>query len=413
LRVRAKLLVLFILMAGLDAGGKTIERHQPTLDRVQQFAGRFGARLHLRSRRSANNFDIFRGSSQHLVADTDLYASYPSEHRDRFKYSPSFAFLFTPLAYMPWGLALLLWQLLNALALFYALTRLLKDRVADVAIAIVFLEVWRSMQNAQSNSLVAATIVLAFVALEERKVVQGASWIGFGAAIKIFPLIAGVFALPVRSRWRAVAVVSGAVTTVLLLPLLVTPPAMLVAQYRSWLSLERVDAMAQMQSVMGLLQLLPGPPDLPNLAVQLLGLGVLLLPLALHPERWNMRQFRLQVLASTLVYVVLFNHQAERASYVIAFTGIAIWYVSSPRGLREHVLLTLAFLAIPVASLFIPGRWIRSPSVTVVRLVVPCLIIWIEIQVEMLRARYRPVVPVQSPAGSTEPLMPFPDSVSG
>ena len=394
--MRAKLLVLFILMAGLDAGGKIIERHQPTLDRVQRFAARFGARVHLRSRRSANNFDIFRGSTRHLVAGTDLYASYPTEQHDLFKYSPAFAFLFAPLAYMPWGLALLLWQLLNALALFYALTRLLKDRVADVALAVVFLEVWRSMQNAQSNSLVAATIVLAFVALEERKALRGASWIGFGAAIKIFPLIAGVFALPARSRWRTVAVVSGAVATVLLLPLLVTPPAALVAQYRSWLTLERADAGAHMQSVMGLMQTLPALREVPNALIQVLGLGVLVLPLCMRTERWSERQFRLQLLASTLLYVVLFNHQAERASYVIAFTGIAIWYVTVPRGGVEHGLLAVALLAVPVASLFIPGRWIRSPEVTVVRLVAPCLLVWIKIQYEMLRVSYRVAVPGES-----------------
>ena len=159
MRVRAKLLVLFVLMAALDAGGKFVERDQPTLDRVQRVALRLGVRARVGARRSANNFEIFRGSSHHLIGDTDLYANYPGEHRDRFKYSPAFAFLFIPLAYAPWGLALLLWQLANALALFYALTRLLKDRRADLAIAIVVLEVWRSMQNIQSNALVAASII--------------------------------------------------------------------------------------------------------------------------------------------------------------------------------------------------------------------------------------------------------------
>ena len=97
---------------------------------------------------------------------------------------------------------------------------------ADLAIAIVFLEMWRSMQNVQSNALVAATIILAFVAFEERKNIRGALWIGIGAAIKIFPVLAGIFALPTRSRWRAVAAASLVLGAVLLLPLLVTSPAM-------------------------------------------------------------------------------------------------------------------------------------------------------------------------------------------
>ena len=79
LRVRAKLLVLFILMGVFDAGGKLVERHPPTLDRLQRVATRLGVRARVGSRRSANNFEIFRGSSRHLIADTDLYASYPAE----------------------------------------------------------------------------------------------------------------------------------------------------------------------------------------------------------------------------------------------------------------------------------------------------------------------------------------------
>jgi hypothetical protein len=413
LRVRAKLLVLFILMAALDTGGKIVERDRQLFDLAHGLVDRAGVRVRARPGRSGNNLDIFRSSSSHLIAGRDLYASYPAEHRDRFKYSPAFAFLFTPLAYLSWGWALLVWQLLNALALFYALTRLLKDRTADVAIGIVFLEVWRSMQNVQSNSLVAASIVLAFVAFGERRQSRAAAWIGFGAAIKVFPVVAGVFALSSRNRWRAAALIAASLTAMALLPLFVTSPAQLLEQYRSWISLERVDARAHMQSVMGLLHLIPGLRDVPNAAIQLLGLGVLVLPLGLRTDRWSERQFRLEMLASVLLYVVLFNHQAERASYVIAFTGIAIWYVSVPRAAGEHVLFALAFIAVPFASLFIPGRWIRSPAVTVVRLVVPCLLIWIKIQYEMLWTRYHVAVPAERSPMFAEPLTPYAEELSG
>jgi hypothetical protein len=413
LRVRAKLLVLFILMAVLDAGGKIVERDGHLLDGVHGLVDRLGMRVRARPGRSGNNLDIFRSSSRHLIADRDLYATYPAEHRDRFKYSPAFAFLFTPLAYLSWGWALLVWQLLNALALFYALTRLLKDRTADVAIGIVFLEVWRSLQNVQSNSLVAAAIVLAFVAFEERRHSRAAAWIALGAAIKVFPVVAGAFALPSRNRWRAAALIGASLTAIVLLPLLVTSPAQLLEQYRSWISLERVDARAHMQSVMGLIHRLPAARDIPNAVIQLLGLGVLVLPLCLRADRWSEREFRLQMLASTLLYVVLFNHQAERASYVIAFTGIAVWYVSSPRDTLDHVLLAVALITVSIASLFVPGRWIRSPAVTVVRLVVPCLLIWIKIQHEMLRARYRVAVPAERNPAFAEPLVPYAKELPG
>src|SRR5262249_18018655 len=38
--------------------------------------------------RRCNNFLIFRAAFDHLVAGRDLYAAYPGEHADLFKYSP-------------------------------------------------------------------------------------------------------------------------------------------------------------------------------------------------------------------------------------------------------------------------------------------------------------------------------------
>jgi len=47
-------------------------------------------------------------------------------------------------------------------------------------------------------------------------------------------------------------------------------------------------------------------------------------------------------LASLLVFVVIFNHQAERPSFVIAATGAAIWFVESP---RDRLRLALALVS--------------------------------------------------------------------
>src|SRR4051794_1450832 len=53
-----------------------------------------------------NNFLISRAAFEHLRAARDLYAAYPAEHADLFKYTPTFALLFAPFARLPFGLAL-------------------------------------------------------------------------------------------------------------------------------------------------------------------------------------------------------------------------------------------------------------------------------------------------------------------
>src|SRR5581483_11801053 len=105
---------------------------------------------------------------------------------------------------------------LNALGLYYALRRLLPERRAALAIGLVYLELLLSVQYAQSNALVTALIVLAFVALE-----RGAAD-GF---IKLFPFAAAALGLLYPRRLRFTLRFAAAAAALALLPLLVTSPA--------------------------------------------------------------------------------------------------------------------------------------------------------------------------------------------
>jgi hypothetical protein len=66
---------------------------------------------------------------------------------------------------------------------------------------------------------------------------------------------------------------------------------------------------------------------------------------------------------------VLFNHQAERQSFIIAATGSVVWFVTSPRSVERGVLLALALIGVPT---------------------VPYLVLWLVIQTELIRAAPAP-----------------------
>src|SRR3954464_9991712 len=102
-----------------------------------------------------NNYLIFRAASLHLLHAQDLYAAYPALHFDFYKYSPSFALLFLPFAVLPLALSMLLWNALNAGVLWLTMGMVLPRRGALIARAIVFLDMLGSLQNVQSNALVA------------------------------------------------------------------------------------------------------------------------------------------------------------------------------------------------------------------------------------------------------------------
>jgi hypothetical protein len=386
-RLRRILLGLFLLTAFADAAGKALATSPAVNAAARELAisNDMATRLEKASR-PGGNFEIFRAATRHVVSGDDLYAKYPAEHQDQFKYSPTFALLFAPFAWLPWPLALFLWSSLNAIVLFIAIERLLPRPQALLALACLHLEVLRGMQNAQTNALVAALIVLAFVALERGRSWRAAAAVALGASIKIFPLAALTFAVARRRAWRTGWAAAAVGTLLVVLPLLVTSPIRLLGQYESWHAIETLDAQQRWFSVMELLHRWTGAAW-PNWPVQLAGTLALLAPLALRRDRWDERRFRRLYLCSTLLYVVLFNHQAERASYLIALVGAAIWYASEPRARWRTALFGIAMLAVPIVSTLVPGAWLRTPAMTTYRLALPCLAIWLAIQWALLARR--------------------------
>ena len=352
------------------------------------------------AQRPRGNFEIFRAASRHLVTGEDMYARYPDELQDQFKYSPAFAMLFAPFAWLTWPLALFLWNALGVLVLFVAVERVLPSRGAMIALSFLLLEALRAMQNAQSNPLVAGLIILAFVAFERGKTWRGGAVVALGASVKFFPLAALSFAIARRRALRAGLAAAAAGVALQLLPLLITSPATLVAQYRSWRAVEVGDTPERWFSAMQLVHRWTGT-DWPNWPVQLAGTLMLLAPLFLRRERWDEARFRLRYLCSLLLYVVLFNHQAERASFVIAFTGMTIWVASAPRAAWRTILFGLAFVTIPLMSTLIPvSAFLKSPTAMVYRLTVPTLACWVAIQIELWRRASREL-PARQPGAGT------------
>jgi hypothetical protein len=334
-----------------------------------------------------NNFLIFRSASLHLMHGQDLYAAYPAEHADFYKYSPTFALLFLPFALPPLPLAMLLWNALNAGTLYVAIGMVLPRRATTIARAIVFLDMLGSLQNVQSNALVAALIILAFAAYERRHTGLGSLATVVGLNIKVFPLAGASFAIFHERKLRVAIALAVSFVGLALLPLLVTPPSMLLAQYASWRAIESTDALQRGFSVMQHLQLLLHL-DLPNWPIQLLGVGVLLAPVLARRERWSDWDFRRLYLCSLLIFCVLFNHQAESPTFVIGVAGAAIWFAALERRTRwEWALFGAVVVGTVLASSDAMPRWIQHTLFDPYRFkTLPLLLVWIEVQQQLCRS---------------------------
>lgn len=297
-------------------------------------------------------FAIFRQSFLHLVRHQNLYAAYPLEQggapADLFKYSPSAAMLFAPLAALPYSVALLGWNLLNAGLLIYAVTRLLPPARANLALLLLAPEVFVAIQSSSSNGLVTALILLGAASYDTGRLMRGGWALAVATSLKIFPLAGFIFAAVHCQRRRAALMVAVALCAVLALPLLVVGPLELLQQYRWWMQLELSDARDVVFGLSLMRQLRDWwELEWPNWVMQLLGTIFFLVPLVLRRDHWADREFRLRYLSSLLVYVVLFNHQAERQSFIIAATGAVIWFVTSPPTLERATLVALALVGVP------------------------------------------------------------------
>lgn len=335
-----------------------------------------------------NNYVIFKQSFFHLIQQKDLFILYPAEHWDLYKYSPTFSLFFGLFAYLPDIVGLSLWNVLNALILFFGVKALphFSDKQKALILLIVVLELMTSLQNAQSNAMMAGLIIWSFAALERRQYLIATLFIMATVYIKIFGLVAMALFL-FYPRKDKLALYSAAWAVVLfVLPLVVVSLEQLMFLYRSWGHLLQDDHSASYGfSVMGWLSTWFGF-NANKLAV--LGTGVILfcVPL-LRFHLYSNLVFRTLCLCSVLIWVIIFNHKAESATFVIAMSGIAIWFFMQEKWCWENaalLVLAVVFTSLSPTDLF--PRFIRKGILEpyVVK-VLPCILIWAKIIWEMLR----------------------------
>jgi hypothetical protein len=332
------------------------------------------------------NFAIFRNSFFHLIHHQDLYARFDAQQWDFYRYSPTFALLFAPFAVFPYGLGAVLWNLLNALALLWAIRSLPigLDRIKMLVLWFVFLSMLNSISNAQSNALMAGLMLGAWNAQERKNPALSSFLIVLAVFVKLFGLFALLPCLLCEGRKKLLAYATAWGVTMAALPLIAVPPAQLLTLYRGWYATVRAFAEARLGlSVMGFLR---GwfHLEIPQNYVVLAG-ALILLAVALRGPRRDPR-FRLLTAASVLIFVTIFNYAAESPTFVLAVTGCALWYFFQARTPANLALLIAVFLFTCLSSTGLVPRALRREFLeTYVIKAVPCILVWIKLQYDLLR----------------------------
>ena len=312
---------------------------------------------------------------------------FPETHWDLYKYSPSFSVAMAVFAYLPDWLGLLLWNLVNVLILFYGVRYFIKGPPHTIFMLwFIFNELFTSVLNSQSNPMIAGMLVAAFTFFEKDKVHWAALLIVSTFYIKVFGILAALLFLFYPNKWRFILWSAIWTVAIGLLPLMFTSIDGLVFQYQNWLRLLSEDHSGSIgYSFMGVLQTWFGLQSGKDVLV-IVGLILTMLPFV-FVHKFKDLQYRINWFASLLIWLVIFNHKAESPTFIIAFTGIALWLFTTSINKTVLVLAVLAFVFTSLAPTDLFPASIRHSFFEPYAIkAVPCILIWLYLNFQLIKS---------------------------
>ncbi|MBX2907350.1 MAG: DUF2029 domain-containing protein [Taibaiella sp.] len=333
-----------------------------------------------------NNYKIFKHSWFHLLNGTNLYGLYPDEHWDFYKYSPTFALLMSSMSYFPDMLGLSIWNILNAITVFFAIRTLpFKDKTQAMLMWLTAMELLTCLQNNQSNGLMCGLVIAAYGCMEKGKPMLATLWLALSVYIKVYGAI-GFCLFLFYPQYRIKFALWGTIWMVLfaILPLVVTSPSTLVWQYLNWAALMKADAAAATGlSVAGWLHTWFGLDNVKS-AVSIGGL-LLFLAQFVRVDLYRNEVYKILMVASMLLWVVIFNHKAESPTFVIAVAGAGIWYYARPKATWRLVTILVVFIFTSLSTTDIFPPPVRKALIYPYTIkAVPCILAWCVVLLEIL-----------------------------
>ena len=346
-----------------------------------------------------NNFLIFRGVFWHTIQKLSLYDFYPAEYNDHNHYGPIFSLVIAPFAVVPDAIGLLLWLVVLALGMYYAVRRLPLEEGRQIFLYwFCAHELLTALQMQQFNIAIAAIIIGSFAAIEKGREVTAAFLIVLGTFVKLYGVVGLAFFFFVKRKPRFILALIGWSVVCFVAPMLISSPEYVVGQYVEWYERlaakngENTFSLMQNISLLGMIRKISGSASYSDLLVILPGLALFGLPY-LRFGQYRHLAFRYAILSSVLLFVVLFSTGSESSTYIIPFAGIALWYTTSPwkRSGWDVALLVFAFVLSSLSPSDLFPRSLREAYVLPYALkALPPTLIWLRLSYELLTRDYAP-----------------------
>ena len=353
----------------------------------------------LKYNRTDNNYRIFRGVFWHTLQGTSLYAEYPLEYYDVNHYGPFFSLVIAPFALMPIPLGLVFWCIALSLTLYFAITRSTFSSWQQMFVLWFCSEtLLTSLFMQQFNIAIAAIIIGSYALIEKERDFWAACLIVLGTFVKLYGIVGLAFFFFSRHKGKFVLSLLFWGVVLFVAPMIISSPGYVVSQYHEWFVClvekngENLASQAQNISALGMVRRMLGNPEYSDLLILTPALVLFALPY-LRFKQWRNEGFRMTLLASVLLFTVLFSTGSESSSYIIALSGVCVWYFAAPwqRGKADIWLLVFVFLLSSMGSSDLYPRVVKREYIQAYSLkALPCLIVWLKLCWEMMVKNYEP-----------------------
>ena len=344
-----------------------------------------------------NNFKVFRGVFWHTINGTSLYAAYPKEYFDYNYYGPIFSMVVAPFALLPEWAGLLFWLVFLSMWFYWVIWKsTLTDHqknfiywfCAPILLDALFMQ--------QFNVAIAAIIVSSFFLIEKEKDGWAALFIVLGTMTKIYGVMGLAFFFFSKHKGRFILSLVFWTSILFVLPMLISSPEYVIQQYQDWLpSLVNknglnTDSIYQNVSLLGMARRISGNDSYSDLWLVIPGMVMFLLPYLRFKQIKNL-SFRETILASTLMFTILFSTGSESSGYIIAMTGICIWYTVCrwKRDKWDLALMIFVFIITGMGNSDILPRIVRKGLIQPYALrALPVSIVWFKLCYELYTKDY-------------------------
>ena len=345
---------------------------------------------------SYNNYKIFAYVYHHTVQKLPLYVEYPSQYFDSNHYGPFFSVIIGLFAVLPDGVGIVLWNIFNTFLLTLGVFKLPIKESYKVAIAwIITNEMITALLSVQFNVGLTGLLLLGFVYLERQKFFYASVAILIGFLVKLYGIVILAFFVFMKQKMKFIGVFVLVAIVFFFAPLLITDFAFLKTSYIDWFHAliykssynESVSDMANI-SFMGFMKKVFGIQIhvLVAVAFGAMTLGLILL----RKSQYDSMTFKLLLLSDLLLCLVLFNTNVESPTFIIAFVGVAIWFVLVEKSNLNLFLFIFAMILTSFSPTDIFPKFLREQYVKPYALkVLPCIFIWIDITYRLLTHKFK------------------------